>query len=97
MKKFVLLHYGFVTPTKEIGEAWGKWFESIGDKMVDSGLPFSYGKEIARDGTVTEHPLSPDSITGYTIINADSFDEAEAIARTCPSIKSIRVYDTAPM
>ena len=39
MKKFVLLTYGYETPTPEIQEAWGKWFASIGNKMVDPGSP----------------------------------------------------------
>ena len=34
MKKFVFLHFGFETPTPEIMEAWGTWFESISDKVV---------------------------------------------------------------
>ena len=37
MKKFVFLYYGYDEPTQEVMEAWGKWFASIGDKMVDSG------------------------------------------------------------
>jgi len=34
-----------------------------------------------------------DSITGYSIINADSIDEAEKIAQDNPFIASIRVYE----
>ena len=40
MKKFVFLYFGFEPLTEEIKQAWGKWFVSIGDKMVDSGNPF---------------------------------------------------------
>ena len=96
MKKFVFLHYGFVTPTSEIGQAWGNWFESIGDKIVDSGNPFGYGREITKDGT-KELPLGLNSITGYTIINAADMDEAEEIAQTCPFITGIRVYEADSM
>ena len=71
MKKFILLYYGFVTPTKEIGEAWGKWFESVGDKCVDTGSPFGYGREITNTGT-KELTLDRDAITGYSIINAEN-------------------------
>jgi len=39
MKKYVFLHYGFTEPTPEIMEAWGKWFASLGDKIVDPGAP----------------------------------------------------------
>jgi uncharacterized protein YciI len=37
--------------------------------------------------------MGPDSITGYTIIEAESRDEAEKLARANPFISSIRVYD----
>lgn len=97
MKKFMLLHYGFVTPTPEIGKAWGAWFESIADYIVDGGNPFSVGREITNDGTTTELPLAIDSITGYTIINAEDLDAASKIAETCPSITGIRIYEMAGM
>jgi len=31
------LHYGFEKPTPEIMAAWGKWFESIKDRIIDMG------------------------------------------------------------
>lgn len=96
MKKFVLLHYGFVTPTEEIKEAWGNWFATVGDKFIDMGSPFGSGKEITKDG-IKELPLGLDSITGYSIINAENIDEAVKIAETCPFITGIRVYDTQSM
>jgi hypothetical protein len=37
MKNFVFLTYGFEKPTPEIMEAWGKWFESIRDRIVEQG------------------------------------------------------------
>ncbi len=37
--------------------------------------------------------MGMDSITGYSIINAESLDEAESIARENPFIASIRVYE----
>lgn len=91
MKKFVLLHYGFEPPTPEIMEAWGAWFESIADRMVDQG-GFVGAREISASGT-TDLPLGMDSITGYNVIEAESLDEAESIARDVPFIASIRVYE----
>ena len=92
MKKFVLLHYGFVKPTPEIMSAWGQWFESIADRMVDSGGHFGAAREISHAGT-KDLPLGMDSITGYTIINAEDLDDAEKIAGGNPFIASIRVYE----
>ena len=35
--------------------------------------------------------------TGYTIINAADMDEAEAIGQTCPTIKSMSIYEADSM
>ena len=91
MKNFLMLHYGFEKPTPEIMGAWGNWFESIMDKMVDGGH-FPGGREVTPDGT-TELPLAADSITGYSVIKAESLDDAEKIAKSCPMITSTRVYE----
>jgi len=92
MKKFVIFHFGFEMPTPEIMEDWSKWFASLGDKMVDPGSPLGPGMEITRTGT-KELPLGKDSLTGYTIINAKSLDEAVEIAKSCPMITSVKVYE----
>lgn len=96
MKKFVIFHFGFETPTPEIMDAWSKWFESIGDKIVDPGSPLGNGREISRSGT-KELPMGLESLTGYTVINAASIDEAEKIAKSCPMITSVRVYEAMSM
>ena len=96
MKKYLFLYYGFVTPTKEIGDAWGKWFQEVGDKFVDSGSAFGFGREITKTG-VTDLPLQADSLTGYSLINAESMEEATAIAKTNPMILSVKVYEADSM
>ena len=95
MKKFVLLHYGFETPTPEIMKAWGTWFESIADRTVDN-FGFSGGREISASGA-KDLPWGKESITGCSIIEADSLDEAEKIAQDNPYIASIRVYEVREM
>jgi hypothetical protein len=92
VKKFVFLHYGFKKPTSEIMAAWGKWFESMKNNIVDMGGHFSGGREISRAGT-KDLPLGLDSITGFTIVSADSLDAAEKMALSNPYISSIRVYE----
>ena len=96
MKKFMYLHFGFEKPTPEIMGAWGKWFESIADKVVDQGAHFSGAREISKAGT-KDLPLGMESITGYTIVNAESLDEAEKMAQSNPYIASIRVYEMMTM
>jgi hypothetical protein len=91
MKKFVLLHYGFEKPTPEIMAAWGKWFEATKPHTVDMG-GLGNGREISKGGT-KDLPLGPDSITGFTIVNAANLDDAEKLAQGNPYISSIRVYE----
>ncbi len=92
MKNFMFLSYGFEKPTPEIMQAWGKWFESVKDRVVGQGGHFKGGREISKTGT-QELPLGLDSITGFTILKAESLDEAETMAQSNPFITSIRVYE----
>ena len=96
MKKFVLLAVGYENPTKEIMDAWMKWFGEIKEHIVDSGNPFGPGKEITVGG-VKGLPHDKGAITGYTIINAESMDGAAKLAKSCPIITSMRVYEAMSM
>lgn len=91
MKRYMLLHFGFEQPTPDIMAAWNTWFESVADKTVEHG-GFRAAREISHDG-IKDLPMGLESITGYSIINAESLDEAEDIARGNPFIASIRVYE----
>lgn len=95
MKRYMLLHYGFEKPTPEIMAAWKKWFDATAERTVEHGGFHGGAREITREGA---HDLSmrADSITGYSIINAESLDEAERIARDNPFIAAIRVYEIVP-
>ena len=92
MKRYMLLHFGFEPPTPEIMEAWGKWFQSIADKTVENGGFHGDAREISHSGT-EDLTMGPDAITGYSIVNADSIDEATKLAEGNPFIKSIRIYE----
>jgi hydrogenase maturation factor HypE len=92
----MLLHFGFEKPTPEIMAAWGKWFESVAEKTVDNGGFHGGAREISQAGT-RDLAMDMESITGYSIINAASLDDAEKIARANPFIASIRVYEIVEM
>jgi hypothetical protein len=98
MKKFVLLYTGTrdQAPTDESIAAWGEWFGSLGDKLVDAGNPFGQGREVSA-GNTTELSPSASGVTGYTLINAQDIDEAEKIALTHPTVPSIQVFEAMPM
>ena len=95
VKKFALLHFGFEKPTPEIMKAWGAWFESIADRTVEN-VGLRGAREISSAGT-KDLPWGMESITGYNIIEAESLDEAEKIAKDNPYIASIRVYEIMSM
>ena len=91
MKKFVLLSYGFKTPTPEIMAAWNKWFEAIKGNIVEMA-GFGGGVEISKAGTRTL-PMDLEAITGFVIINAKDLTDAQKMAASNPYITSIRVYE----
>lgn len=91
MKKFLFLSYGFQKPTPEIMQAWGEWFETFKDNIVEKGhLP--RGREISKAGA-KDLPLGSESITGFVIVEAESFEDAEKMAQSNPFISSIRFYE----
>lgn len=102
MKNYVFLYFyeKMDTPPSEGAmAAWMKWFESLGDKIVDSGNPFINGaKAEVKDGVITKND---DFITGYSVVKAANLDEATAMAKSCPMAVGddswIRVYETGEM
>jgi hypothetical protein len=97
MKKFLLLTYGFVPPTDDVQQAWGKWFSSVGSRLVDPGNPFGRGVEITRDGRTDLTLDSPSPLVGYCILNAEDMQEAESLVSSMPIIESVRIYEAHSM
>lgn len=95
MKKFMFLHFGFEKPPPEIMTPWKAWLESIADKQVDHD-GFTGSREISKSGT-RNLSWNMESITGYNIIEAESLDAAEQLARSNPFIASIRIYELRSM
>lgn len=88
----MLIHVGFKTPTEEIMKEWGEWFNSLGEKMIDHGSRFGEGFEVKGD-SAEKLGYELDAFTGYTIIEAENKEDAIKIAKSCPSITAIRVYE----
>ena len=68
--------------------SWMKWIDRIvkEQKLVSGNHLASTGKVIERNGIVKDGPLSEikESILGYIIIKAHSYDDAIIIASECP-------------
>ena len=88
----MLLHGGFESPTPELMAKRKTWLEA-GATYGREHWPAA-GREFTHDG-VGELAWDGESLTGSTIINAESFDAAEVLARSNPFIKSIRIYELA--
>lgn len=92
MKRFMLMHFGFQPPTPEIMTAWKKWFESVAEITEENGGFHGGAKEISNEGS-RDLAMGPGSITGYSIIKAETLEDAEQIAAANPFVESIRVYE----
>lgn len=104
MTNFVLVYTGGGMPESEeeqasVMAAWGAWYEKQGAAIVDGGNPFGASKSVTADG-VSDGAVSSPSATGYTIISADSLDEAVGKVKDHPHIKyggQVSVYETFKM
>jgi hypothetical protein len=102
MANYVLIYYNNgtregLTPEQSKAE-WGGWFGGLGDKLVDAGNPFNGGMAVEKSGAsqIENYPA-----TGYSIVKADSMDEAVEMAKDCPVLEepegAVRVYEALPM
>lgn len=87
---------------EEIMESWGKWFQDLGDKLVDGGNPFNDGAQAVNANSVSA--VGKDHyVGGYSIIEAKDMDEAVELAKGCPMHKHsngtaiVEVYEAMPM
>jgi hypothetical protein len=46
MKKLLLLYKGPATSPDASHEGWPQWFNKLGDKLVDRGLPMAHGRSL---------------------------------------------------
>ncbi|HEX9043872.1 MAG TPA: hypothetical protein VF802_02500 [Candidatus Limnocylindrales bacterium] len=99
MSKYLLAYRGGGMPESaedqaRVMAAWGEWFGRLGGAVADPGNPTSGSRTIASDGRVSN---GTPSITGYSIISADSLDAAVSLAKDCPVLSSgasIEVLET---
>jgi hypothetical protein len=102
MANYLLLYSGGSMPESEaeraaVMQAWTNWFGQLGSALVDPGNPTTgQVKTIASDGSVSEGS-ELEMASGYSVIKADSLDDAVAKARGCPVLQggaSIVVLET---
>ncbi len=101
MAKFLVVYRGGDPGDGDIDEGvmneWMSWFGSLGDTLKDVGNPFAGGTAITSSGSRSSETAG---LSGYSIIEAASLDDAATAVSTCPQLKvggSVEVYEAIPM
>jgi hypothetical protein len=74
--------------------AWGAWMGGVGEALIDVGNPFGPSKALSADGSMGDG--APSQLTGYSILQADSFAAAAELSKGCPIFAaggSIDIYE----
>ncbi|WAK04264.1 hypothetical protein [Methylobacter sp. YRD-M1] len=71
--------------------SWNDWFISLGDRLVDRGAP---ARSLGIAGDVQEFANLPPT-TGYSVIIAESEEDAIKLAQSCPIYKEGGVVEVA--
>lgn len=109
MKKFIVIYHApasaaakmaSVTPeeAKKGMEPWMAWAQKVGAGMVDLGTPLGNGQKVTKSGTAP----SEKEVVGYTVLQAESMDEAVKLLQDHPHLEwvdgcSIEVHESLPL
>lgn len=98
MTKYILAYHGKPDiQTKEQGAdhmaAWQAWMAGLGDAVVDPGMPVSISKIVSVTGVADNGGANP--LTGITIIDVPTMEEAIEIAQRCPHVSGDGTIEVA--
>ena len=87
MAQYIITYLGGDQPSspeegKQHFAKYNEWLSSLGGSAVSPANPLKDTSTVNPDGTVTTG--STTSMSGYTIIEAESMDAALSIAKACP-------------
>ncbi len=90
MTQYVITYLGGNQPsTPEEGQKhfakYKEWLSSLGNAVINPANPFKNTHTISPDGNITEG--SKTTMSGYTIIDAESIDAALEMAKVCPFLE----------
>ena len=75
--------------------AWNGWKEKFKNLILDVGDGLKpEGRVLKKDGTVTDGPHieAKELLGGFSIVNAESYDHAVEVARSCPIFEMPGAY-----
>lgn len=87
MPQYLIVYLGGDKPSspeegKQNFSKYMDWLSSLGDSAVSPANPIKDTRTVNADGTVAAGGTT--TMSGYTIIEADSMEAALSIAKTCP-------------
>ena len=90
MSKFVIVYLGGNRPPTELEgkqhmDNYLAWIASMGERVISPANPFKDTHVVNADRTVSTG--SAIAMSGYTIIEADSIEQALAVAKDCPFLE----------
>jgi hypothetical protein len=101
MAKYLITYSGGAQPqgmTEEdsatVMAAWQAWYGRLGDAVVDFGNPTGPSKVVGADGSISD---GGPSITGFSLISADSLDAAAAACAGHPHLDAggtVTIHET---
>ncbi len=92
MANYLFVYHGGAAPATKEAQAkamadWGAWFGDMGKAVINGGNPV--GKSWTVKGT---HSVTQDGganpVSGYSVIEAKTYDDAVALAKGCPILAS---------
>jgi hypothetical protein len=83
-------------------QKWMAWMKKLGEQghLKNVGQPLEYGgKVVQANKTITDGPYAEakDLVSGYTLISADSLDEAAELAKGCPIFERGGLVEVRPV
>jgi hypothetical protein len=92
MTKYAFIYHGGSAPSspeegKKVMAAWQAWMGSIGDSLTDGGNPFGQSLTVNSDQSITNDG-GANPASGYTLVEANSVEDATEIAKKCPILES---------
>jgi len=103
MNQYIITYLGGDQPSSpEEGKnhfaQYQEWLGSLGDAAIKPMVPFKNTHTVNPDGEVVEG--SSVSMTGHTIVQAESIEQAIGYAKSCPFLEingSLEVAEIVPM
>ena len=92
MAKYLFAYHGGGHPAseaevKQVMDAWGKWFGSLGAAVIDGGNPVGQSSTVKSDGSLVNGG-GANPVSGYSLIEASSLEDAHQKAKGCPLLKA---------